>query len=301
MAEYIIGVDAGGTKTTAEGYTLTGESLGSEAGGFGNTTVDFDRGLANICETVDRLLAKLGDGCAYLCVGCAGIETGDLKPRAQKLLSERYPFPVFVTNDAMLGLYAALEGRDGVLVIAGTGSIGYLKQGEALRRCGGWGHLINDDGSGYTIAVRAIRKIADAFDTGPGREDTPLKRSVFAHLGITELRQLIDFTYRSTKGEIASLVPVVEAVADSGDAEAREILEWAGECLAKIAVRLCKQNGYTKHPNIAISGSVIRKTAITREVFCGRLTAELGEYALYDRDFNPTSGGYYLYREQYPS
>lgn len=301
MKNYIIGVDAGGTKTTAEGYSLAGDSLGLEVGGFGNTTVDFDRGIANICETVNRLLARLGEDCAYLCVGCAGIETGDLKPRAQKLLSERYPFPVFVTNDAMLGLYAALEGQDGVLVIAGTGSIGYLKQDGALRRCGGWGHLINDDGSGYTIAVRAIRKIADAFDTGPGHEDTPLKRAVFEHLGITELRQLIDFTYRSTKGEIAALVPIVEAVANGGDPEAVEILEWAGMCLANVAVRLCTQYGYTSCPNIAVSGSVIRKTAITKRVFSRRLTAALGDYTFYDREFNPTIGGYYLYREQYPS
>ena len=51
-----------------------------------------------------------------------------------------------------------------------------------------------------------------------------LKRAVFEKLGITKLRELIDFTYRSSKGEIAALVPVIEDCANKGDPQAQEIL-----------------------------------------------------------------------------
>ncbi len=295
MQDYLIGVDAGGTKTTAQAYSLQGEPLAAETGGFGNLTVHFEQGFANLCETIDRLKTKLEGNCVFLCIGCAGIETGGKKEEAARLIRERYPEPAVMTNDAMLGLYAALEGRDGLLVIAGTGSIGYLKQGGELRRFGGWGHLINDDGSGYTIAAKAIRFIAYGFDTN--HSETLLKQKVFAHLGIQELRELIDFTYRSSKGELAALTPIVEQAAEEGDPQAGEILDWAGERIAYLAIGLCRQYG-VENPEIAISGSVIRKTARVNKKFRETLLREIGSFTLHERRFEPTIGAYYLYLEQ---
>lgn len=295
MRQYIIGVDAGGTRTTAAAFDLNGKKIAEEQGLFGNVTVDFDAGLSHICETVDRLTKKTEGECVWLCLGCAGIETGGRKEKAAAILKKRYAFPCFVTNDAMLGLYALLKGEDGVLIIAGTGSIGYLKKGGALHRFGGWGHLINDDGSGYTIALKAIRFIAYSFDTN--QSETALKKAVFSHLHITALRELIDFTYRSSKGEIAALVPVIADCADKGDPQAQEILRWAGERLSHLACGLCRQYA-VKHPLIAVSGSVIRKIPLVQDAFRKTLTQQIGSYTLLDRDFDPAEGGYYIWLEQ---
>lgn len=295
MDRYIIGIDSGGTKTTAKAFSLSGELLDTAVSGFGNLTVDFDKGMENICTAVDELKNRLTGECCFLCLGCAGIETGGKKELARQALTARYGDIISVTNDAMLGLYAALEGRDGVLVIAGTGSIGYLKKDGGLHRFGGWGHLINDDGSGYTIAMRAVRYIAYGFDTG--HPDTPLKEAVFRHLQLTELRQLIDWVYRSSKGEIAALVPVVVQTALDGDPQAGEILAWAGERLAWLAIPLCRQNELA-NPNIAISGSVLRKIPMVNQVFQAVLKREIGSYTLYDNDFDPPKGGYYIWQEQ---
>jgi len=294
MENYLIGIDSGGTKTTAKAYSLTGELLDTAVSGFGNLTVDFEKGMDNICAAADALRERLPGECVFLCLGCAGIETGGKKAQARALLEARYG-SVYVTNDAELALNAALQGEDGVLVIAGTGSIGYAKKDGALHRFGGWGHLINDDGSGYSIAVRAVRYIAYSFDTG--REDTPLKRAVFSHLGIGELRELIAFIYGSDKGGVASLVPVVERAASEGDPQAREILTWAGERLAWLAIPLCRQNGLSD-PRIAVSGSVIRKTALVGEVFRKTLRRELHSFRLEDGDFDPPKGGYFIYKSR---
>lgn len=295
MQDYIIGVDAGGTKTTAAAYSMSGVKLAEEEGGFGNTTVDFKQALSNVCKTVDSLIKRLDGTCLFICFGCAGIETGDLKPRAKEILTERYGKIITVTNDAMLALYAALQGKDGILIIAGTGSIGYLKKGKTLHRFGGWGHLINDDGSGYSVVMKAIRFITYSFDTQ--KPETPLKQAIFQKLGIAELRQLIDFTYHSTKGEIASLVPVIEQVADASDPQANEILEWAGERLAWLAVNLYRNNPMPA-PKIAVSGSVILKTKRIRCAFEDTLNRELPDYTLIASRFEPTCGGYYLWKEQ---
>lgn len=293
--KYIISIDAGGTKTAAAAFDENGVKIAEEIGDFGSVTADYNKGLANIFETVDRLLAKMDGECIYLCLGCAGIETGDYKAKAYDLFRAKYSFPVFITNDAMLGLYAALKGEDGILTIAGTGSIGYLKKDGELKRFGGWGHLINDDGSGYTIATKAIRFIAYSFDVN--ESETPLKKAVFEQLGITELRSLIQFVYASSKGDIAALVPVIERCANEGDPQATGILRWAGERLSRLAIGLCKQYG-VKEPKIAISGSVLRKMPLVKETFCTAIKEEVGEFTLIDESFDPACGGYYIWLEQ---
>jgi N-acetylglucosamine kinase-like BadF-type ATPase len=293
--QYIIGIDAGGTKTTATAYSLEGEALQEEVTGFGNVTVDFEKGMANIQQAIDKIVEKQGPDYELICLGCAGIETGDKKAQANEHLKSVYGDKIYVTNDAMLALYAALKGEDGALVIAGTGSIGYLKQGDEVKRFGGWGHLINDDGSGYSIVMKAIRYICYSFDTN--NSETLLKKCVFEQLGITELRELVNFVYQSEKGKVAALMPAITKAADMGDFQAQSILCWAGERLAYLAIGLAKQY-HVRKLKIAVSGSVIRKIDAVRQSFFDTLNSELSGYRIFDQDFNPTLGAYYIYQNR---
>lgn len=292
---YVIGVDAGGTKTAAAAYDkITGNELASVVGGFGNVTVDYVQGMRNIVSAIDELISKMeGKSPSFICLGCAGIETGDKKQKAHDLLTQKYGDVVFVTNDAMLGLFSALEGKDGILIIAGTGSIGYLKKDNELHRFGGWGHLINDDGSGYSIVLKAIRKITYSFDTR--NPETALKKAIFAELNITSLRELIDFTYRSDKGQIASLVPVIVKLAEEGDEEAVEILEWAGRSLSALCTGLCTLYG-VENPTVALSGSIIRKIPIVKDTFVKKIRSKIADFTINDGDFNPAKAAYYIYK-----
>lgn len=292
---YVIGVDAGGTKTVAAAYDkITGYELCTVTGGFGNVTVDYVQGMRNIVSAIDELIGKMeGKAPSFVCLGCAGIETGDKKQKAHDLLVQKYGDVIFVTNDAMLGLYSALEGGDGILIIAGTGSIGYLKKDGELHRFGGWGHLINDDGSGYSIALRAIRKITYSFDTR--NPETPLKKAIFAELNISSLRELIDFTYRSDKGQIASLVPTIVKTAEEGDEEAAEIFEWAGRSLSTLCTGLCTYYG-VENPTIALSGSVIKKIPQVKDTFIKKIRGKIADFTIKDGDFSPAKAAYYIYK-----
>lgn len=293
MSRYVIGVDAGGTKTTAQAFLLPdGAPLSVTTGAFGNVTVDFNEGLAHIIETTDALIEQTDGTCAFLCVGCAGVETGDKKARMQAALNAHYPeLSVFVTNDAALALYGALKGADGVLVIAGTGSIGYAKVGNETFRAGGWGHLLGDKGSGYSIVIDAFMHITRAFDTR--HPDTPLVRAVFDALGITELRALIDFTYKSTKGEIAALMPLIERLADEGDEECRSILNDAADALADLAILLCRQNNLSA---VAVSGSVLTKCKRVFDRFSRTLHEQIDGVTIINEPFDARCGGYYFYQ-----
>jgi N-acetylglucosamine kinase-like BadF-type ATPase len=67
---------------------------------------------------------------------------------------------IHIEPDATMTMKAVLpEGEEGILLIAGTGSvIFYQPLGQSARRIGGWGPFLSDDGSGYRIGLRALRR-----------------------------------------------------------------------------------------------------------------------------------------------
>lgn len=296
MADYYcISVDAGGTKTKACAYDKAGNVLCSKTTDFGNLSLDYDLAHEHIIKAINGCMDALSGKCVFLCIGAAGIETGDYKARLKAELESIYRVETFTTNDAVLGLYAALEGRDGVLVISGTGSIASCKWQGNISRVGGWGHLINDDGSGYSIGQQAIRRIMDNNDED--RPGTPLENGIYAHLGINNLRDLTQFVYSHQKSDIAALLPVVERLAENGDEQAADILIWAGEQLANLVFKICKRHGVAE-PLIGISGSAITKTRMTRAAFEQAIANRYTNYEIVACQNDPAKGGYYIWMEQ---
>lgn len=93
----------------------------------------------------------------HLTVGSTGIWTGKDKAEARKLL-RGWARRVTALSDAELAHRAALAGRPGVLVIGGTGSIAVARdESNRLRRAGGWGPLLGDEGSGFWIGRCALQ------------------------------------------------------------------------------------------------------------------------------------------------
>ena len=62
-------------------------------------------------------------------------------------------------NDMMCGWAGSLLCRDGISIVAGTGSICYGERGGATARSGGWGELFSDEGSAYWIACRGLEPV----------------------------------------------------------------------------------------------------------------------------------------------
>jgi N-acetylglucosamine kinase-like BadF-type ATPase len=295
MDGYIISVDAGGTKTKACAYSLIGALLCSQTAEFGNVSLDYDMAYIHIVKAVKNCIDLLGGKCIFVCVGAAGIETGDFKTRLKADLERSLRIPVYCTNDAQLALYSALEGKDGVLVVSGTGSIATCKYRGETSRVGGWGHLINDDGSGYWIGSQAIRRITDNYDSD--NLNTPLEVAIFSHLKIASLRELVSYVYSHQKSDIAALLPVVEALAENGDRQSADILIAAGERLANLVFQICARHHLTK-PRIAISGGVITKTRMTRMAFEQAIAAHYQKYQIVQTKNDPAKGGYYIWLEQ---
>jgi N-acetylglucosamine kinase-like BadF-type ATPase len=144
--------------------------------------------------------------------------------------------PVIVVNDALVALVAGAGDGEGVVVVAGTGSIAYGRDASGrAARAGGWGYLLGDEGGGFWIGRAALAAVVRQFDgRGPVTLLTPM---ILDHLGLSTPSELIqEIYYRDVPHPtIAGIAGVVQRAMDERDAIAAEILARAGAELASAA------------------------------------------------------------------
>ncbi|MDR2255282.1 MAG: hypothetical protein LBE25_04705 [Arthrobacter sp.] len=140
------------------------------------------------------------------------------------------PRSLAVAHDSVSSYLGALGETPGVVVAAGTGSIIYGVGESATARVDGWGYLMGDDGSGFSIGARGWRAVMRAHDgRGPSTALLEDFAQDFDDLegAYVQIQADLDRVRR-----MASYSRRVTAHAAS-DAVAREIAEWAGTELAQ--------------------------------------------------------------------
>src|SRR5436305_3930230 len=170
----VLGVDGGGTKTRAvvvgRGRRVLGEG---EAGPSNPLRVGVNEAAHAVREAVERACAAAGVRRIEVVaaeVGLAGVKRADIRERMRAALSELGIKSIEVVTDADIALYGATEGKPGLVIIAGTGSICCGVNARGRHACaGGWGPVAGDEGSGSWIARRALQAVARASD-GRGRK-----------------------------------------------------------------------------------------------------------------------------------
>lgn len=293
---YVIGVDGGGTKTEAVAYSLEGQVLETALTGFGNLVNGKDEALKNITDSIEKIVEKLGrDGVKGLYLGIAGSEVSDNAQVIKNEIKEKLGFDSKVMNDGDLALKALLKGEDGILVIAGTGSIAFGINKDKEKRVGGWGHLLGDEGSAYKISIEAFKRMIKENDFGLERSN--LSQDILDKLNIKEVSNIIDFVYSSTKDEIAQMAGLVSKHAENGDEEAKKILVNEGIEIAKSAERVFKALEF-ENCSIGLVGGVIRKSKIVREAFEDYLNKNIKVNSFVDDDVSAAIGAYYIYKKE---
>ncbi|MEG0767633.1 MAG: BadF/BadG/BcrA/BcrD ATPase family protein, partial [Clostridia bacterium] len=242
---YYIGIDGGGTHARLLAADTDFQAIGSAEGQ--STNIE-----SNACDTVQRHLAELFarfvqqsgahlSDCLGVCIGTAGVDTPQLLQTVEALVANlALPCPVTVVNDAEIALAAQTRGDAGMLLIAGTGSIGYAINRAGTRcRVGGYGYLVSDEGSGYWLGSRAIAAVLQAQDqTGP---ETCLSTLVYQALGIHGMDALVDFVYQSNKSDVARLAPLLFTALDADDSVAERIVTDAADHLSRMPCALARR------------------------------------------------------------
>lgn len=242
----VLGVDGGGTKTRAVVVGARGRVLGEgEAGPSNPLRVGVSDATNAIREAAERACAEAGVRRIEIVaaeVGLAGVKRADIRERMRAALSELGIKSVEVVTDAAIALYGATEGKPGLVIIAGTGSICCGINGRGRRACaGGWGPVAGDEGSGSWIARRALQAVARASD-GRGRK-TSLVEAACAFFNVSKPEDLSTAVYAPnvTNRRIADFGRHVVEAAKRRDHVAREIVAEAGRELACAAVAVIRK------------------------------------------------------------
>jgi len=267
----VVGVDGGGTKTSAVILNARDEIIGEGTAGPSNPIrVGVMKAAAAVREAVDKACGAARvrrTDLMALHAGLAGARRNSLRARLQEALSGIVSGEVTVVSDADIALYGATDGQPGVVVIAGTGSICCGINARGKRACaGGWGPLVGDEGGGSWIARRALSAIARAWD-GRGPK-TPLTDEACSYFHVTAPDDLATAIYAPTITNewLAGFGKYVIEAAQARDRVAEQILTAAGYELGLSAT------------------AVIRNLKLERETFqvayVGRVFSAAGELVL---------------------
>lgn len=294
---YVIGIDGGGTKTEASAYDQNGKIMLTSIKGFANLLNDKEIALNNIVDSIKDIVSKLGyEGLNGVYLGIAGAEVGENAKIISDRIINELRIDSVVMNDAELALKAMLKGKNGILTIAGTGSVVFGNNNNVTSRCGGWGNLLGDEGSGYRISIDAIKRMI--FEEENSIEQSQLTKNIMEKLGIDSVQQITEFVYSSTKDVIASLTPIVADLSEGGDEIASKILIYEATELGKTVENVYKKLKF-QSCSIALVGGVIKKTKIFRKAFEDYLRENIVIEDIIDKEISPTIGAYYISKVKY--
>ena len=162
MADYILSVDGGGTKTEFCISDMEGHIKDSVIVGCSNYKSVGVEAVRESFQAGFELLEKKGIRLGDLRYSVWGISGCDSEHDFSLIRAVLEGLGIdgetsYLCNDGILAFYAqAME--PGMVVIAGTGSIilGIGSDGE-YKRASGWGYNISDIGSGYWIGAEALK------------------------------------------------------------------------------------------------------------------------------------------------
>lgn len=232
-----LGIDGGQSSTTAVIGDETGRILGSGRGGPCNHVGAAEGrqkffGAVGACMQAACGQAALNSADITFQRVCAGFSGGP-GDKADYLRDLIRATDYDVTTDAVVALAGATAGEPGMICVAGTGSIAFGRNAaRKFARVGGWGYIFGDEGGGFDLTRQALRAIL-RHEEGWG-PDTALHEAFLAETGAKDANDLMHrfYTAEYSRPQIANYSKLVDRVANTGDAVARNIIVNAAQQLA---------------------------------------------------------------------
>ncbi|KAJ5304323.1 uncharacterized protein N7443_003983 [Penicillium atrosanguineum] len=270
--EYFLSIDGGGTKCAVS----IASRFGIVSRGYGGAC-NFN--IASIEELVSQIKKATMEAIRHLphneylrpgmtprfskvWAGIAGLHHADklevLTSHLEKLFGvSAEKGSLRLTSDSAL-LSACIEGytstRTCISLISGTGSVATAFQKDTnghvveVRRTGGWGHLIGDDGSSFHIGKLALQALLRSIEISESVDEihlSEMEREILAYFGCTKNEVLSRLLYsgKNPKRDIGDLAKIVTRLAfrdKNPDTQALEILHSAASSLAQLIQPLIK-------------------------------------------------------------
>lgn len=234
----LLGVDGGGTRCRARLCNPAGEILGEAETGPANIRLGVDQAFTEVAEAAARCLAEAGlpredQARIVACLALAGASEPASLTAAQ---AKGHPFrKALIITDAHAACLGAHAGRDGGVVVVGTGTVGWAVLNGRSYRVGGWGLPISDEGSGAWLGCEALRRTLWAHD---GRIAwSALLREVFAEFG-NDPHNMVCWAATASPGAFAGFASRIVQHAGEADPHAVDLLQSAANHVDALAAGL---------------------------------------------------------------
>lgn len=303
MADYILSVDGGGTKTEFCISDMEGHIKDSVIVGCSNYKSVGVEAVRESFQAGFELLEKKGIRRGDLCYSVWGISGCDSEHDFSLIRAVLEGLGIdgetsYLCNDGILAFYAqAME--PGMVVIAGTGSIilGIGSDGE-YKRASGWGYNISDIGSGYWIGAEALKHTLLYCDGCGGY--SPFFDCIREYFKADSFERLPYVVTEVTDYyEIARLAELVTEEAGRGEEVTLGILRHGAEVIARLMGSIYRRMGFDSRMelNIVFSGGVLKsriyqqliKEELARQIPLEHVTFSIQKHA-------PVYGGIRLAR-----
>jgi glucosamine kinase len=256
---FVLGLDSGGTKTIAVVADQTGQVIAQATGDGLDPTAGggWEARLAALIAPLPPVIA------ATLGLPFHG-EIAEITARQLSLARSLIGPQATVVNDVAAAFEGAFGGQNGVLILAGTGSMAWARGPNGTHRIGGWGDAFGDEGSAHWIGREALAQVSQHLD---GRIQCPaFATDILTALAITG-EDLIGWTYRQAtpRAAIASVAAYVSALARNGNPDAQTLLTCAAAHLATLGHTAARAVGTTT-PNWSYAGGVFNDATVLAAV-----------------------------------
>ncbi|MGA7326812.1 MAG: BadF/BadG/BcrA/BcrD ATPase family protein [Rhodomicrobium sp.] len=247
----LLGVDGGGTSCRARLCTFSGATVGEGLAGAANVRVN----LEESCEAILAAAAQCLESSAlisepstiFACLALAGASDPAIIERLQDY---RFPFrAVTFVTDSYAACIGAHRGKDGGVIIVGTGSIGEGIIAGNHYRVGGWGFPVSDEGSGAWLGCELIRRTLQALD---GRlQWTPLLLRISRKFA-SDPHAIVRWMTDARPGDFATLASLAAEYATRDDPIGCELMRTAALHVETLA-RTLRSHGVKR---LALSGGL---------------------------------------------
>ncbi len=234
--DIFIGVDGGGTKSKVRIEDKDGNVLGQAVGGPANIRISVDNAWRSIYSTIDQILSPLNislNDSAYRFHACFGLAGCEVTDAYHAFVKANNPFTTLdLISDAHAACVGAHQGKDGAIIIVGTGVVGYQALSDINSRVGGWGFPHDDEGGGAWLGLEASRLTFQWLDQRA--EKSPLVEDVYAFFN-HNLEQFITWANRADSREYARLAPLVINHSQQEEIVAVRLMKKAATAVNRIA------------------------------------------------------------------
>lgn len=220
---YYLGIDGGGTKTVAVVTDEKGRIITTVSGATINFySVGYENARKNLSELMNKITAET-EICSFSAafIGCSALDCEADNETTERLCDGIINADKMkMHSDVYIALKSVKNAECPCVAICGTGSIatGEDENGNT-HVTGGWGHILGDEGSAYSIAVKALEICCQMCDKN---EKTPLLESAEKFFGVPDFRKAIDIIYSDdmTKDKLAHFAETL----DINDETVRKII-----------------------------------------------------------------------------